>query len=344
MSNDPTPVNFAQGRIPIHRGHNTKERSDEADISVTTRYRNRTRHPIAVIQRSGVRLTLEPCKTVNPIGELHIQITYAGSYDVIKNILGRLDEEPSPTDSEQRHWKAAFKRALDLASLHATVIYVTVEYALEERHLDQFGGKVYLTDLDLIVGWDDHHLRKIRHPYCRQEIEQKSLEAVFTGVTNKSFVFMVRAIDNTGGKGFADRYVNIGGKVYQVPVERDENLLTGIHVIARRPVDSKSLIPGELQSEHYRFNDADKILHLHLSAEEAQHGGPLTDTIKDRLAAQVSTNKLEELELQRELTQVKAQYDQQLNTQRLVMEWIKTIATLLTAGLTIYAALRKVKS
>lgn len=334
------------------------ERVDQInDVEINVRYVNRTARPLLVSRRDGLRLVVNPRNVAQPSDEFSIYVTLKGPLSVIKNTLSRLNDDSNPSGLERVRWVKRLDHAIDRAESDATVVEATVEYMLSEDTLNRKGGRVYMTDQDIVVEWHDPHTRPINHPFCQIEQDAKSMEAIFTGCGKTSLVMLFRAVDNSGRREYSDRYVNIGGRVYKIPVERDDSLHTGIHITTRRSVaEGQDECPIDLTTEWMSFESADKRFHLHTTVENAHNGGPITEVLKDHLNAHAASQKLEEAKLRRELLQLeddlqrmryerdmqKTDRDDKLGTQKIVLEWIKTVAALVTAGLSLYAAFRKV--
>lgn len=351
------PYKYRSGRARLVRPVYASERIDlKNDVEVNVRYVNRTNRPILVTRRDGIRFVVYPHTFGNPSDDFSVYVTLKGPVDVIKNALDRLNDRYAPKGIECEKWRASLDRALYVVKDDATVVSATVEYMLSEQQIDTLGGRVYMTDQDIVVEWHDPIVQIVTHPFSQGEIEKKSLEAVFTGCGQDSFVMLFRAIDNSG-QLFSDRYINIGGQVFKVPIEQDESLESGVYVTTRRSMaENRDEAPHELVSHFMTFEQADRILHLHKTVEDAKNGGPVTQIAKDHLNAHAASQKLEEakirqqqLRMEEELQKIRHEREKEKlareekhSLQKIVLEWIKTAATLISAGLGLYAAFRKV--
>lgn len=350
------PYKYRSGRARLVRPVYASERIDiKNDVEVNYRYVNRTNRPVLITRRDGIRFVVYPHTLGNPSDEISIYVTLKGPLDVIKNTLDRLNDRYAPRGVEGDKWRASLERALYVAKEQATVVAATVEYMLSEHQIDNLGGRVYMTDQDIVIEWLDPVVQIVTHPFSQGELEKKSLEAVFTGCGEESFVMLFRAIDNSG-QNYSDRYINIGGQVFKVPIEQDESLETGVYVTTRRSMsESRDDAPHELATHFMTFEKADRILRLQKTVEDALNGGPVTEVAKDRLNAHAASQKLEEarmrqqqLKMEEELQRIRHEREKEKlgreekhSTQKIVLEWIKTAATLITAALSLYAAFRK---
>jgi len=324
----------------------------ETDVSYTYRYQNLTRHPLTVVNRDGSRLRVMLAPGHRPCGEFRVFKTITGPIDVIKNIVSTLDA------AQRTNEHFAMLRAIEHAvyglkhGQPTRSMSITIEYILSDTQLDSLGGRAYMPEVDLLVERQDGQA-PLRHPFDRGNRDTHSIDKVFGVKAENNFLFMIRAIDNTGKNQYTHRYVNLGGKIYEVPVERDvHSLRTGIHITTRLPVeDGKERRPNELTQLYLTFEQADKMLNLQHTVEEARLGGRLEEVAKDQLNERTIRMKLEQTEHEARMLREKLEHqtnkeqlDYKLNQQRMLMEWLKVVATLVTTGLTLWAAFRKVKS
>lgn len=351
------PFKYQPGRARVVRPIYVPERIDlNNDVEVNVRYVNRTNRPIQVTRRDNVRFVVYPHTLGNPSDDFSVYVTIKGPFDVIKNTFDRLNDKRLPTGIEGEKWKASLDRALYLAKKEATVVSATVEYMLSKEQLDNLGGRIYMSDQDIVIEWYDPIIQVYAHPFSHAELDKKSMEAIFTGTGEESLVMLFRAIDNSGQR-FSDRYVNVGGKVFKVPIEQDESLQDGVYLTTRRSMDEgRDNAPHEMVVHYMTFDQADRILHLHRTEEDAKNGGPVTAVAKDHLSAHSASQKLEEarirqqqLKMEEELQKIrydrekeKLEREDKHSLQKIVLEWIKTAATLISAGLALFAAFRKV--
>jgi len=357
MATSPTkPFSFTPMACSRVRPCSRMEGQDINDVMVTYRYRNRTNTDIYVSRRDGIRLKVEPTDRLEAVNEFSIFVSYTAKRAVINEMLSRLNDSPDALTDEKRQIAQAFRKTLHKE--RSGVVCATVEYMVRDDAIVQAGGRVYLTDVDVVLEWPEH--RSMPHPYSRSEQEKSTLAAMLPGAGSRTFAFMLKAVDNSGMRHFTDRYVNLGGKVYRVPTERDEAFSTGVHVVTRIPVAALDDDPltgsgGELTSKWHSFEEADKLYHLHRTVEDATMGGPLGEVIKEHLNEQAARHRLQEgeqkgqqLVLERELqtlrnanARLKVEQDSQVHHQRTFMEWVKVCATVLTTGIALLTAVQK---
>lgn len=326
---------------------------DPNDLMVTYRYQNRTDRLVTVSRRDGTRFTIKRTERATPNDEFSILVTYFGPVDVIIECLNLLDEsrEDSP---DTRKIMRAFHRASDRRK--GRTVTATVEYVINEKQLDDAGGRVYLTDLDLMLEWKGHG-KAVNHPFSYAEREKKTLETMLPSYSTSTFALMFKAVDNTGKDFYSHRYINVGGEVFQIPVERDEAYVTGIHVTTRRAVTDRGVQDEDgLDTKYYSYEDADKKFFLHRTVEDAKYGGPIEEASKALLNASAARMKLEEQSLktwqtgqEREITimkvqsqRQKAEQEKEAAAQRNFMEWAKVGTSILGAAVSLLTIWQKI--
>lgn len=324
---------------------------DPNDVVVTYRYQNRTDHPITVSRRDGTRFLVMPTEKLNCTGQFSVFVTYSCKRTVISECLNQLNAVLG-TNAEMETVAKALLRNFNRTT--ATVVNATVEYMLSEDELTQQGGRVYLTDVDVMV--EHTGGRVVPHPFSRDSQNRSALQALLPAAGPNTFAFMLKAVDNSYRKHFSDRYINLGGKVYQIPVEEDESLSTGVHVISRVPVSrDRRDNEGELCSTRMDFEQADELFHLHTTVEQAELGGPPSEMLKEKLNERLARQRLEELdikdrttvkelELQQLRTQTarnKAEQEQEQSTVRNVLEWVKVGSAIFATTLSLLTIWQK---
>lgn len=346
MNETKTPANYAVGSAKSIRLPGDTFNNDPTDISVTYRFQNRTDRPITVTRRDGVRFSVRPTSRFNTIDEFRIYVQYSASRDVIKNIAEVLNES-SNTGIEHDKILRSMRKAYNKGN--SNPITATVEYIVVEDQLRNAGGRVYLADLDIVVEMGG--LKPMTHPFSNAGIERHKLNSIMPSCTDNTLAFMFKAVDNSEYKLFTDRFINIGGLVFRIPVERDDAFGTGVHVISRSPIDVKVQAGDdvdELTSTFYTFEEADKRFGLYLTAEEAKVAGPLVESKKEQANLFIAEAKLESIKDERGLQilrnqqqQQKLELDMQLNGGKSFLEYAKVGTAILTAVVTVLTIWQK---
>jgi hypothetical protein len=265
-----------------------------------------------------------------------------------------LHNRAAPDEPECHYWIRAYESAL-YADVHNPVLQASVEYVIYYNDLMSASGRCYMPDVDLLVEWSSD--RGAIHPFDKTKRDEAMVSAIAPGVGDSTFVLMIKAVDNSAVIQRSTRYVNIAGEVFVVPIERDLDYLTGIHVVSRAAVKDGSAV-SDVITRHYTFEEADVKFSLHRTVEDAVNGGPLETVAKTMIDRETTARKVgeamlrtEQLDADTELQRLrnegalsKAQQDKESATRRNYVEWAKTGVALLGAAITIYGILSKLKS
>lgn len=345
--------------LPVRLGVNAIVEQGST-FSVTTTYINRTKRTVALTLRDGSRWVQEPTHGVSRTGELIIRQRYSLSLQMLEALRDDLSRRASREDRLLSRVRDVFEHVT--ADWGGNRCYTaSVEYVVREEELDQALGRCYLSDVDSVVEWADLRLRRMNHPYSRGARAQSLLEDRFTNRLNDdSLAFSLRAIDNSGHRRISDRYINLGGVVYHIPIEQDASLEDGIHLTSRVSVTArldKDFDGRELQQEHLSFAEADERFHLFDTIEKAMNHGSAADIVKERVAEATAQYKLDEAKLRAELldkerelehlkhsfNRDKMTHDFMSNEAKGFVEWLKLIGATMGVIVTVIGLAQKLK-
>ncbi len=321
---------------------------DIEDVMISYQYHNRTDRTLRITNRNGVSFDSLPSQTGYHTDEFVILVYYKGNPSVIKNMAALLYSGANKGQESERIYRA-LKRSLDGNKGSRRQLTAVVEYAVKIESLSRLNGRMYLNELDIVI--EEPVTARMVHPFNSSELGRKDFESLIPAASDRCFLLSYRVIDNSGQRMIADRYVNIGGEVYRIPVEADPALKDGIHVAKRNPIfGANPMIKGTVMYTHLSYEDGDKTLGLFLSAEQARAGGSYHDFMKDQLNAKSTEDKVRTLELERELQDMrnelnrrKIQADLELNPGKTTLEWLKIGTGAITALVTVYTLWQKVK-
>jgi hypothetical protein len=314
-------------------------------------YRNETGLTLQVTTRDGVTVSM-PGDDYDCTGQFVVKVTYSMRREAMVAAMAQLKRNEGYGDAET----AAIIRAMHFSDNDrpGSVVEAEVEYILQVEDLTEVGGRIYLEDLDLMV--EDSRVARCEHPYSRARRELATLEAMVPNVGPGTFVFMLKAVDNSPMPQYADRFVNLGGQVYRVPVEQDSHYQTGVHLVTRSPVDAES--PGRLVTRTKSFAEADREWRLYRTIEEARHGVPFDDLAKRRYeellqerreleaALKIQNLKMEDeaLKQKQELGQVRHTQEVQLTSMKGDVERYKALAATVSAFMLIFGMMMQKKT
>lgn len=336
-----TAANYAVGAAKVVRLTAPRTyTSDINDVTITRKFQNRTDSLIYITTRDGVKFMSTPCDRYGTDDELKIFVTYTGRKNVIKNCIDLLNEVSGGNNETNRIQSAMTKATQGKSDTDCTA---SVEYVITEDQIRAAGGRIYLRDLDLLL--ETERVRPMAHPYSHGGLERKKIDVLMPSCSMDTMAFMIKAVDNTGYRTYTDRYINLGGNVYTIKVEKDDSHATGVHVVSRKPVDkTESTHPNDngLVSTWYTFDEADAKFGLYQTIEEAIAGGPIAEAMKEQAQVQMARDKLKGIGEERELqvlrnkqTSMKIESDMQLNPGKSFLEFAKVGTGILTAVITV---------
>lgn len=261
----------------IHTFHN----ESDYDVVVVNRNnipftipRSTSRRGFGRKQHFGVRTTIV-VRGNNYINDFHHQLkTAAVTLPLTSANLKKLESdvrEALENNPHVNHYHLAFDSVVDV---------------------EQFGDNdIYLTDTDyLLVGAKD--FGKSAHPFSEDKKTQRYLQQC-VGPREVAGV-LVEIVDNQ--RVMTKRYMNVGNSVVEIPVVIDPQRKDGVY---------RSLFTYELgvnktnKIDCYKFEEADEIIGLYKTKEEALAGGDIE--AKYKLALK---------DKERELTQLKHEFEQ----------------------------------
>ncbi|MNO12898.1 hypothetical protein D3C76_25160 [compost metagenome] len=319
---------------------------------VTVSYFNYTDRDLIITTRDGSSVVASPVADYSN-DELVVCVTHAMTRESMERALDILRNRPSVEDRETHYWIRAYEAALYNNSRQS--LSASVEYMIYYRDLQDAGGRCYMPDVDLLVEFLADH--GAVHPFDKIKRDEAMVQSIAPGVGDATFVFMVKAVDNSQHVQRATRYINLGGDIFMIPVERDLNYQTGVHIVSRQPIRDGE-VATDIVARTYTFEEADEKLGLRRTVEEAIQGGALNDMAKAIIERETTLKKVEEVKLRSEQLDAdtelqrlrnegalsKAQQDREAALRRNYVEWAKTAVALLGAAITIYGILSKLRS
>lgn len=319
---------------------------------VTAQYYNYTDRDLVVTTRDGTSVMVPPVGDYSA-DEFIVCVTHSMTRQAMERALDTLRSKPNQDDREVMSWVRAYE--ISLFNNSHQMLAASVEYIVYSRDLCDAAGRCYMPDVDLLVEWLADH--GSTHPFDKSKRDEATLQHLTPGAGENTFVFMIKAVDNASQVQRATRYVNLGGQVFMVPIERDPCYPTGVHVISRAPIRDGTHV-SDIISKTYTFEEADKRFGLHMSVEEAEIGGPFHDMAKIIVERESVEKRVEEAKIRTEQLGAdiivqrlknegaisKAIQDKDAADRRNYVEWAKTAAALLGAAVTIYGILSSLTS
>ncbi len=319
---------------------------------ITTTYYNYTGRDVVLTSRDGTAIVVPPINEHDG-DEIIVCVTKTMNKDAMARALDTLRSRPNPDDRESHYWARAYEHALHMAT-HMTVT-ASVEYVIYWRDMNDAGGRCYMPDVDLLVEWLSD--RGAVHPFDKCRRDEATLSSFAPGIGEGTFGFLIKAVDNAHQVQRGTRYVNIGGDVFMIPIERDLEYTTGIHVVSRAPIQNGRAV-NETIYRSYTFEEADKLFGLQRNVEDALNGGPITDMAKHLIERETTHRKVEEARMRSEQIQdditiqrlrnegalSRAAQDKEAAMRRNYVEWAKTVVAIVGAAITLYGVVSKLST
>lgn len=348
------PLPFQQKNASRIRGATRQHEDGFRDTPVTTvAYYNYTDRDIVITSRDGTAIT------VNPIGnyaadQIIVCVTHSMSRNSMERALDGLQNRSCVDDRETYYWIRAYEAALhDSSNSNSNRMHrASVEYVITYQDIQDAGGRCYMPDVDLLVEWVAD--AGATHPFDKVKRDEAMVSSIAPGVGEGTFVFMLKAVDNAPHSQRATRYINLGGEIFSIPIERDLNYPTGVHLVCRTPIQEGE-IRREIINREYSFEEADSKWSLHRTVEDAINGGPIDQMAKSIIERETTMRKVGEAKLRTEQldadaeiqrlrnegNMAKAQQDKEAADRRNYVEWAKAGVALLGAAITVYGILSK---
>ncbi len=175
-----------------------------------------------------------------------------------------------------------------------------VDYFVSRAEIEQAGGSIYIESLDLLISLNG--LSDVPHHPHSLHGERQGLMALTPAEEHGNFHYRIEIYDQDGN--FGDRFINVGGEVFNIRSNRSGARRNGVYVVGSSPVMSTS---GHLEErcQHLTFEEAEARLHLYLSYKEALTLGNPADVYKRELEDLAHRNRLEDANNKREEARIK---------------------------------------
>lgn len=238
-------------------------------------------------------------------------------------------------------------------------VTVTLLVSFPLSVLDELGGSVYLYELDLQLVVQQRQTDRIDHPYGPNETMKRAFMGLVPHLSDDTLVFSLKAVDNSRTSARANRFINLGGEVYQVPIERDEKMTNGVHLLCRNPVRmiNDGTATKDVWQKSFGYDEADKLFHLYRTPEDALHDGDREAILKQK----VLETKIEDVDMKRqqqlddyrraqeerahrdEIATRRYKEDQVKENSKNLGDWIKLIGMFVTTTVGLLTTLHKLK-
>lgn len=288
---------------------------------------------------------------------LEVVVTHILSRSEMSDGLVYMEERCDQDDPEIKAWMKAYYWALSQESRNpksSDMLRAAIQYELTTQDLEAANGRAYMPDVDLLVEFRED--RGAVHPFSSPKRTEATIDSLMPKAGTSSFTLMIKSVDNSTHGNHGTRYINVGGKVYCIPVEKDMTYTSGVHIISRQPIINGEVRPG-VGHRILTVEEADAEFNLQKTTESAIEGGSSTEMVKLRLETELIDKKIKESELKAQClsmenelqlsrndgARLKVELDKESALKKNFMEWPRILTGLLVAATSIIGLFAKAK-
>lgn len=277
-------------------------------VTKEVRFFNGTKYDLTVVDRTGVRIIIKRYPGLNN-SKFIAKTTWCIRRDQIDNFLIGMEGYQYLNNEELNYLMQHAINSRRAGSRFQDDVRAVLEYEVHENEFSPDKQSMYMTNLDVVVSTT--RLSNLpAHPFTVSTVGMDSgrLMGDFDDIHNATIKLVY--IDNTKKRG--DRYVNLCGQIQKLVPKIDVNNSDGIYIYTReQEIDAPE--SHYIKKNVVSVEDAEKVLGIYKTYEEAQYGGDPKNGIKLAILEAESslTNTKNELakknlELERLTTESKA--------------------------------------
>ncbi len=224
-----------------------------------------------------------------------IELTFNMSMESLLPALEELKQTKDHSYLCKKIYQAVERMAYDRHTGNNTILF-----EIPLISIVKVGGVVYLPELDVTIEAGLDGELPLSHPACPKEkykLDNNQLALDLVAINNEASVVAIEAIDNTGHRSIADKYIAIAGTVYKVPIRRDKHSSHhGVRVRRKGAIIDSENSSGMVM-EDMSFEDAKIKIGLSDTIEEAKYFGDTKEKVSGETASELLRVKESENEL-----------------------------------------------
>lgn len=263
-----------ENALPAKPGATTRINSD--GVKIIWSVHNETNVPVTICDRHGVKLQLPPAKTGQSdkgsvIFRLEISIAADVKFDARRIFNSTIKDDNlelliDSLDSSARYTGQVKKAVVDF----------TVPLDKLRRN-----PTIYVHESDMLLSLKDID-NMPDHPYHKTRVAKKIIEDhMVSNVQKLRTIITIVSKHST----INDRYVNICGMVFRIPIETQTMLDDGVYVYYE-----DATCAGGAREVRYTLEEADQVLGLYQTEEEARLQGNKTLELEKEIQELKLTN------------------------------------------------------
>lgn len=289
-------INFPQVRLSDHiTGWDDRSLQNNASYRRNITIINCLPFDICVATRDGLRFSM-PRRSIMNENRFIIRVETHIENSIKKqlvDLMSRSDLENSPElQIAKNYWSNI--NSCPVTGYNSDVI--RVEYSVPLSLIKKFGGRIYVRDIDYLIGLgpitDDFiHSESNAGEIIRGNCSNKDNESQNKITSNTNFIRSIKIIDNEGVVG--NRFVKVGNDIYVIKPRREQGISSGIYILTNKPVQNE-LQDSELIAERYDLGTENPYFKLYSSYSEAANDEVSAEVRKAELAIQELKTREEE--------------------------------------------------
>lgn len=270
---------------------------------------NHLHRPVTVLTRTGMRVIIpykappRTAKSAVKKGNLLddeprfiVRAKVVAHHDVILDTTELSNDCGPSTSVEAQAYRDSIRISEDKIA-RSQLQEAWVEYIIPASDFDANGGVLFLQNIDLQISVLDQ-ASTAPHPFSIIGQRNRDAYAFKEDLTPRGVFYGVYIRDRD--RQFGERFININGLVYGVPVLDDDSAeRDGVYCITCGRTTS-SFVPTRVFAEYYTFEEADEKLGLYQTYREAQTLGNPQERFKREYEERLQQLKNEELEMREE--------------------------------------------
>ena len=275
------PKQIPTNNVAISYELNAHGKKQEVTFSTTVTYVNGLKYPIYITDRMGLTKTLPSGinKVVNSTCDLEIYLTHKYKYGVNFDPYSILDDKYVANNKTLALLKSEIIKHYDKLTprqMASGEFSVTLKFVVTDELLRLNGNDVYLNDLDVAVksaiANDDDLIPT--HP--------ESIEGRLLRELKQTTGFNLNVFINDPDSKFGERFVNILGQVYRVPMVQDRSKAEGVHFLESTPTELER-VGSPVRKRVIAFDDAAVLEQFYPSQHSAKVLGDSNSAMKRQL-------------------------------------------------------------
>jgi hypothetical protein len=242
-----------------------KNESGYSSLRKEILYHNDTGEYVTISDRTGIQFQIKPSSGTLRKFRIHVLYEFDNTVEIdpVHAYITNNSETP-----EIESFTAAIKGMKEGEHVGGTKRKCAMEYAYTTEEIEQNGGVIYITELDLMISIGVTTKITAAHPYSYMDMRKELILTDHDVNTRDRFGLTVYIISNK--ESHPGRFINVIGEVKYVPSSVNIALKDGVYIVAKSTNDNagKSTEP---KTHFVPLKDINTISWLYKTREEAEH-------------------------------------------------------------------------